>query len=276
MVAPPPTPRSFAVDVARVSAAFQDLARQMGTQFLDKQEIIFEPFAQADASATREHGGTGLGLAISKRLVDMMGGTISYTSEIHKGTVFRVAIPTEAVDVATVRLPADLQRIDSPHSLPRLNCRVLVVDDRREIRYLVRQFIEEAGGQVKDVVAVDGAALAVHGQATVGVPVEGQAQVEATLSHVGGQSVEMERAAAQVDVAAVGRAADARHLGPQLVEDQRRQRGGRAVRAVEQQTDAVEAAGGDDGLQEPDVVVHQRGVLGHRCVVLRQNFVHFV
>ena len=40
MVAPPPTPRNFAVDVARVSAAFQDLARQMGAQFLDKQEII--------------------------------------------------------------------------------------------------------------------------------------------------------------------------------------------------------------------------------------------
>src|SRR5689334_4830264 len=40
MVAPPPTPRSFAVDVARASAAFQDLARQMGAQFLDKQEII--------------------------------------------------------------------------------------------------------------------------------------------------------------------------------------------------------------------------------------------
>jgi MoxR-like ATPase len=40
MVAPPTTPRSFAVDVARVSASFQDLARQMGAQFLDKQEII--------------------------------------------------------------------------------------------------------------------------------------------------------------------------------------------------------------------------------------------
>jgi MoxR-like ATPase len=40
MVAPPTTPRSFAVDVARASAAFQDLARQMGAQFLDKQEII--------------------------------------------------------------------------------------------------------------------------------------------------------------------------------------------------------------------------------------------
>src|SRR5688500_2868719 len=40
MVAPPTTPRSFAVDVARASAAFQDIARQMGAQFLDKQDII--------------------------------------------------------------------------------------------------------------------------------------------------------------------------------------------------------------------------------------------
>ena len=40
MVAPPTPPRNFAVDVARASAAFQDVARQMGAQFLDKQEII--------------------------------------------------------------------------------------------------------------------------------------------------------------------------------------------------------------------------------------------
>ncbi len=40
MVAPPPSTRAFAVDVARASAAFQDVARQMGNQFLDKQEII--------------------------------------------------------------------------------------------------------------------------------------------------------------------------------------------------------------------------------------------
>src|SRR5215471_21482555 len=43
MVAPPTTPRSFAVDVARASAAFQELARQMGAQFLDKQEIVRPP-----------------------------------------------------------------------------------------------------------------------------------------------------------------------------------------------------------------------------------------
>ncbi len=53
---------------------------------------LFEPFGQLESSTTRKFGGTGLGLAISKNLVDLMGGSITVTSQPEKGAVFKIEL----------------------------------------------------------------------------------------------------------------------------------------------------------------------------------------
>lgn len=57
------------------------------------QKKAFEPFAQEDIPVRPKYTGTGLGLAIVKELVDQMNGTITFTSELGKGTKFIITIP---------------------------------------------------------------------------------------------------------------------------------------------------------------------------------------
>jgi len=57
------------------------------------KDVIFQKFAQADSSSTRQKGGTGLGLNISKAIIEKMNGNISFNAEIEEGTTFFIKIP---------------------------------------------------------------------------------------------------------------------------------------------------------------------------------------
>lgn len=55
---------------------------------------IFQKFAQADSSDTRQKGGTGLGLSISKAILEQLGGNIGYQTELGAGTTFYFTLPS--------------------------------------------------------------------------------------------------------------------------------------------------------------------------------------
>lgn len=66
----------------------------------DQLQHLFKPFMQVDSGPTRRYGGTGLGLTICQRLCQMMGGTISVTSEPGRGSTFSVRLPVSGVPSA--------------------------------------------------------------------------------------------------------------------------------------------------------------------------------
>ncbi|MGH8056981.1 MAG: response regulator [Candidatus Entotheonellia bacterium] len=103
---------------------------------------LFQEFSQADASTTRKYGGTGLGLALSRRFCQMMGGDITVTSELGKGSAFSIALPAE---VGASRTAAPQPPAADDDGLSQAAATVLIIDDDPMARDLLERYLSREG-----------------------------------------------------------------------------------------------------------------------------------
>ncbi|MBF0141104.1 MAG: PAS domain S-box protein [Magnetococcales bacterium] len=110
---------------------------------LERQQEIFLPFRQVDASIARTHGGTGLGLTICRRLVELMGGTITLTSTLGQGSIFSCFIPLSGCDASEVVPPVEIREVS--HSVvhaPLTGLEILLAEDTEEISLMIDAYLQ--------------------------------------------------------------------------------------------------------------------------------------
>ena len=109
-------------------------------------ESLFQPFQQADTSTSRQFGGTGLGLAICRRLVELMGGTISVISTPGEGSTFTFTVEVSA----SSHIPPLVAPVPYPTLVGR---RALIVDGRSLSRQVLAELLSRWGMDVRAVAA---------------------------------------------------------------------------------------------------------------------------
>ncbi len=112
-------------------ATVSDHGRGIPNEFRSR---IFQRFAQADSSDTREKGGTGLGLSISKAIIDRHQGKIDYETVQGEGTQFYFEVPLWRETRARVDTSPDSQQAS-----------VLICEDSRDVALLLTSLLEQEG-----------------------------------------------------------------------------------------------------------------------------------
>jgi CheY-like chemotaxis protein len=102
----------------------------------DVQKLLFQEFAQADASIARRFGGTGLGLAISARLAEAMGGKIEISSQSGQGSLFWIDLDMPIAQSVETKEESDVQ-------VPSLT--LLVAEDNAINRQVISGILEARG-----------------------------------------------------------------------------------------------------------------------------------
>ncbi|MCK5433103.1 MAG: PAS domain-containing protein, partial [Gammaproteobacteria bacterium] len=112
----------------------------------DKIEHVFEEFAQADDSTTRDYGGTGLGLAISKRFCKLLGGDLTVQSGIGEGSTFTIRVPVVLPGTKPEISSAESSQETSDIDLASIReieagSTILIIDDDPEACEIIERYL---------------------------------------------------------------------------------------------------------------------------------------